>query len=76
MEIKKKKKKDMLFLKARIPRPSSDRKQQHNFVFSLLINKMAFGRTSNVESSPGKPPLRGSFPLDHDGNLLIKQSTF
>ncbi|KAG1055400.1 hypothetical protein G6F46_007086 [Rhizopus delemar] len=28
---------------------------------------MAFGRTSNVESSPGKAPLLGSFPLDHDG---------
>ncbi|KAI8882261.1 hypothetical protein K501DRAFT_101990 [Backusella circina FSU 941] len=29
---------------------------------------MAFGRTSNVESQPGKPPLLGSFPLDHDGD--------
>ncbi|EIE80326.1 hypothetical protein RO3G_05031 [Rhizopus delemar RA 99-880] len=29
---------------------------------------MAFGRTSNVESSPGKAPLLGSFPLDHDEN--------
>jgi cytochrome c oxidase assembly protein subunit 19 len=29
---------------------------------------MAFGRTSNVESQPGKAPLLGSFPLDHDGN--------
>ncbi|CAO3697710.1 unnamed protein product [Rhizopus microsporus] len=28
---------------------------------------MAFGRTSNVESSPGKAPLRGSFPLNHEG---------
>ncbi|KAI9486529.1 MAG: hypothetical protein EXX96DRAFT_471626 [Benjaminiella poitrasii] len=27
---------------------------------------MSFGRTPNIESSPGKPPLRGSFPLDHD----------
>ncbi|KAI8343786.1 hypothetical protein EDC96DRAFT_449572 [Choanephora cucurbitarum] len=28
---------------------------------------MGFGRPPNVESSPGKPPQRGSFPLDHDG---------
>ncbi|KAI8977623.1 hypothetical protein BDF20DRAFT_913938 [Mycotypha africana] len=28
---------------------------------------MSFGRPPNVESSPGKPPLKGSFPLDHDG---------
>ncbi|KAI8378451.1 hypothetical protein BD560DRAFT_390465 [Blakeslea trispora] len=29
---------------------------------------MGFGRPPNVESSPGKPPQRGSFPLDHDGD--------
>ncbi|KAI8996953.1 hypothetical protein BDB01DRAFT_769253 [Pilobolus umbonatus] len=28
---------------------------------------MSFGRPPNVESSPGKAPLLGSFPLDHDG---------
>lgn len=28
---------------------------------------MSFGRPPNIESSPGKAPLRGSFPLDHDG---------
>ncbi|ORY99845.1 cytochrome c oxidase assembly protein COX19-like protein [Syncephalastrum racemosum] len=28
---------------------------------------MAFGRTSNVESVTGKPPLFGSFPIDHEG---------
>jgi cytochrome c oxidase assembly protein subunit 19 len=30
---------------------------------------MSFGRPPNIESSPGKAPLRGSFPLDHDGIL-------
>lgn len=29
---------------------------------------MSYGRPPNVESSPGKAPLLGSFPLDHDGN--------
>lgn len=28
---------------------------------------MSYGRPPNVESSPGKAPLLGSFPLDHDG---------
>ncbi|CDS03043.1 hypothetical protein LRAMOSA00445 [Lichtheimia ramosa] len=28
---------------------------------------MGFGRTPNVESFSGSPPLFGSFPLDHQG---------
>ncbi|KAG0180757.1 Cytochrome c oxidase assembly protein cox19 [Apophysomyces sp. BC1021] len=28
---------------------------------------MALGRTSNVESFQGNPPLYGSFPVDHFG---------
>lgn len=31
---------------------------------------MSFGRPPNVESFTGSPPLLGSFPIDHEGDLL------
>lgn len=44
----------------------------HYFLFQLYKVNMSFGRPPNIESSPGKAPLLGSFPLDHDGSYHIK----
>ncbi|KAI9264645.1 hypothetical protein EDC94DRAFT_605907 [Helicostylum pulchrum] len=37
---------------------------------------MSYGRPPNVESSPGKAPLLGSFPLDHDGECKISMKEY
>lgn len=36
---------------------------------------MGFGRTPNVESFSGSPPLFGSFPLDHQGTWFTNNSS-
>lgn len=64
------------FVFRNVQTPSKEQKPlKINVQTLVLYSIMAFGRTSNVESSPGKAPLLGSFPLDHDGKKVnVKDS--